>query len=440
MNYPRVLVVTIGRINAVDAANNSLLLRNLFGSWPRDYVAQIYSSGDNGDNGYFGQYFQLGPHERRFGGLFYSLKAMVKEKGFPPPFGSSSTGTQVKPKSVMAEFSRTGGGILLNTGIYEIIFQPRLSKKMMKWVEEFKPDIIFAQGYCLTFTWLPLMLADYFRLPIAYYPSDDWPSDIYRSNNMRIPVISRLVDGYVDRASHHLVAASSIRIAFNRYMKKEYMDRYGLEFSVLMHGDDFSRFNDAPPKRFASPDECWIVTTGVFNINRIPLLNDLEQACRILTDKSIKVKATVFTVSPHPDILRKLSGFRHVDFALCPTHDGLASILRGADILFLPERFDETAAGIRLSVSSKAHLFMFSGRPIVVYSSPVTGISRYAKEDGWAAVVDHQDPLQLAQVFERLMKDDVYRQQLIDKACKTAINNHDLASNQLSFSKMVHAL
>lgn len=34
--YPRVLVATLGRINAVDSFNNGLLLRNLFGGWPRE--------------------------------------------------------------------------------------------------------------------------------------------------------------------------------------------------------------------------------------------------------------------------------------------------------------------------------------------------------------------------------------------------------------------
>ena len=112
-------------------------------------------------------------------------------------------------------------------------------------------------------------------------------------------------------------------------------------------------------------------------------------------------------------------------------------MLRGADILFLPERFDETAQGIRLSISSKAHLFMFSGKPIIVYSDPVTGIVRYATEDGWAAVVDRRDPGLLADTIERLFKDDVYRQQLIAGARSTAEKNHNLTTIRSSFFKLI---
>jgi hypothetical protein len=49
MKYPRVLIVTLGRINAADTDNNGLLLRNLseLGQrkiWPRYTVAAIMAT------------------------------------------------------------------------------------------------------------------------------------------------------------------------------------------------------------------------------------------------------------------------------------------------------------------------------------------------------------------------------------------------------------
>ena len=58
------------------------------------------------------------------------------------------------------------------------------------------------------------------------------------------------------------------------------------------------------------------------------------------------------------------------------------AVLRGADILFLPERFDETAKLLKMSISTKVSLFMFTGKPIVVYSDPQTGIAAYATDAG----------------------------------------------------------
>ena len=433
MTFPRVLIVAMGRINAADTANNGLLVRNLYGGWPRENLAQIFSSGDNGDAGFFGHYYQLGDQDRRLGSLFYRLKskslAGEAEKLSLSELNRDSVSKAFLTKSLIKK-------LFVESSLYEILFRPRISVEMLGWLDAFRPDIIFAQGYCLTFAWLPVLLARRLSVPIAYYPTDDWPNETYRPD-VRFPLLSRLMNSFVSRTARELVERSSVRLAFNRYMLEEYLGRYCREFSVLMHGDNMSRYCGVKPLRSAEADECWIVTTGVFNENRKPLLDDLDRACIELNARGMKVRATVFPVNRLAEFLREPGRYRHIDFAPCPAHDELAAVLRGADILFLPERFDESAKGIRLSVSSKAHLFMFSERPIVVYSDPVTGIARYASEDGWAAVVDRRDPGLLADVFARIISDFGYRQELIDGARYTAVRNHDLTAIRAEFREKI---
>jgi len=328
-----------------------------------------------------------------------------------------------------------GKRLLLDTGLYELIFRPVLSPHLIDWVKKFKPDIIFAQGYCLTFTWLPVMLAKHFNLPIAYYPTDDWPNETYRSKASGVPFISRLVGQTVDSSSHVLVAASSVCIAFNRYMQEEYLERYGKNFSVLMHGDEFARFDALQPDRRTVATETWIVCTGGFYENRLSLLSDLDEACEILISRGVKVKASVFPVNDLPKAVT--SSFRHIIVEPCPTHNGLAAILKGADILFLPERFDETSEGIRLSVSSKAHLFMLSGRPTIIYSAPVTGIARYAKEENWAMVVEVRSPEKLAEAIVELIRNPCRSEELINNAKALAEKNHNLRNIREEFHRII---
>lgn len=435
MNYPRVLIIAMSRINMTDTANNGLLLRNLFGDWPRERLAQIYSSGSNGDEGFFGSYYQLGPNDRRLGGLFYRLKADQMGEHIVPHAASQHSSATSAPSRASQVKSRLRR-LVVDTGCYELLFSPRLSDEMLDWVKVFKPDIIFAQGYCLSFALLPVMLSSSLHLPLAYYPTDDWPSEVYRSAD-RVPIISSLVSRAIAASSRRLVERSSVRLAFNRYMQEEYRLRYAKEFTVLMHGDDFDRYQAVQPRKYAAPGESWIVTTGVFNENRKPLLKDLDEACEILSSRGIPVRATVFPVNFLPEISGGNSGFRHINFAACPNHDDLVAVLRGADVLFLPERFDETSHGIRLSISSKAHLFMFSEKPAVVYSDPVTGIARYAKEEGWAAVVDRRDPCLLAAAIEKLIKNEPYRRLIISGAQRTAFKNHDVAAIRTSFRQQI---
>jgi glycosyltransferase involved in cell wall biosynthesis len=429
---PRVLVVALGRINAADTANNGLLLRNIFGGWPRENLAQIYSSGDNGDDGFFGRYYQLGATDRRLGKFFYRMKAEALAENDTNNAGElqvAGVSTPAKSFSIKSSLKR----YVVDSGIYEMIFYPCISKSMIAWIQDFQPDIIFAQGYRLTFAWLPVRLAKRLRLPLSYYPTDDWPNYEYRSGNGGIPLLSRLIHHSVAASACRLVEASTVRLAFNRYMQEEYRNRYKSEFTVLMHGDDLSRYQSVKLRRNVSPEVCWIVATGVFNEYRLPLLRDLDDACDLLNKKGLHVRTTVFPVNKISDATE----FRYINIEPCPSHDELVPILKGADILFLLERFDEKASGIHLSVSSKAHLFMFSERPIIVYSDPVTGITRYATEEGWAAVVDRRDPKLLAEVIEKLITDESYRRELISSAQSTAGKNHDLETIRASFRQLM---
>jgi len=418
--YPRVLIVVMGRINTADASNNGLLLRNLFAEWLRENTAQIFSSGENGDQGFFGRYYKLGSQECRLGKLFYRLK-MKAQAGEGPDLRAMPSMPKPRPRP----FKTLLNSLLVDSGLYEVLFKPRISAELLAWAQAFKPDLIFSQGYSLRFAWLPVMLAQRLSVPIAYYPTDDWPSEAYRAN-IRFPCLARFMSRVVTRSAGALVEQAALRLAFNPYMKQEYSKRYQRDFSVLMHGDDKDRFEAVRPRRLAEPDEHWIVTTGIFNENRKPLLDDLDQACTLLNERGLKVKATVFPVGVLSDRGRDGEPYRHLRFAPCPSHEELPALLRGADILFLPERFDKSAEGISLSISTKAHLFMFSGKPIVVYSAPSTGIARYAREEGWAALVDHRDPCLLAEAISRLIVDGDHRQSLIANAGSTADRNHGL--------------
>ena len=143
--YPRVLLVASGKINSSDTSNNGLLLRNLFGKdWPRVHIAQIYSTGDNGDPGFFGQYYKLGPSDRRLGKLFFRLKSessSLYDK--PHQAQSASAGLMYRLKSRIRSLANR---YIIDSGVYELVFRPKISGEMHSWIREFNPDVILAQG------------------------------------------------------------------------------------------------------------------------------------------------------------------------------------------------------------------------------------------------------------------------------------------------------
>ena len=422
MRYPRVLIVALGRINAADTANNGLLLRNLFGGWPRENLAQVYSSGDNGDGGGFGSYYQLGPDDRRLGGLFYKVKAGGLNAGAE---GGTSAVSTAHPPSIMSRVKSALKSLLMDTGVYELIFRPRISPGLIAWVNEFQPDIIFAQGYNLTFSWLPVLLKRETGARLALLTTDDWPTYLYSGQLGESKLFSSLLRPAVRRATRELMQAADVPFAFGQQMADEYQARYGKTFIVLMHSDDRKRFEEALPLRMHEAPVHTIAVIGNFNQYRWPLLVDLDNCCRTLGAEGIHVRITVLSCGIEPEGACELANCTHLDLLPDPGNDLLPRYLKGADLLLLAEGFDEGFVdAIRLSVSSKSHLFMFSRRPIIVYAHAETGVARYAAAHQWGRVVSERNAAALSEAIRTLLTDAEAADRLVTRADQTAGTFH----------------
>lgn len=367
----------------------------IFSAVGREKLAQIYSSGDTGDEGFFGHYYKLGPQDRRLGRLFYRWKTEILDK----------TAKTAQAQNNSAAHTATAGSwarrLLVDTGLYEVIFAPRLSAEMRAWVEAFQPDIIMAQGYSLTFAWLPVLLKEATRAKLAFFCTDDWPTYLY-AGLMGEPRLLRWLIGPVVRKSvSRLLDATDVPLAFGHPMAEEYAARYGKTFSVLSHADDPRRFESAQPIRVHPAGTFTIMAVGNFNRFRWPLLLDANESCRLLNEQGITARVAVLSSVIDPEGARQLANAPYIDIFDDPGNDRLPCYLKGADLLLLAEGFDEGfVSAIRLSISSKAHLFMFSQRPIIVYSHPDTGIAKYALVQRWARVVSRRDCQALTGCFE----------------------------------------
>ena len=105
--------------------------------------------------------------------------------------------------------------------------------------------------------------------------------------------------------------------------------------------------------------------------------------------------------------------------------------MKGADLLLLIEAFDESfVSAIRLSISSKAHLFMFSQRPIVVYAHSDTGIAKYASQFRWAHVISRRGCQYLTEAIKEILTRSDKAKALVVRAAETAKKFHLYKANQ----------
>jgi len=430
--YKKIIIVTAGRINLSDKANNGLLFRNLFRSWPKDKIGQIYNSGNNHDDGFFSLYYKLTEKDRRFGKLYEKIYIENTQT-------NQLTENQFQSKNYFRVVMPYLKKLLIETGIYELFFRPKLSSGLKIWLNDFKPDLILAQGYSLTFTELSLLIKNYTGSQLVFFTTDDWPKYLYNGNlgeNRFLSLIPRL---RVENMVKKLLQEVDIPIAFGYPMQLEYSRRYSKQFYSVFHSDDHKRFETAEPKRLANKDTFSIVTIGTFNKFRWPLLNDLEQCCEVLNLDGIEAKVFVISDAIDPDGLVAIKQMKNVEVRHDPGSDKLPGLLKGADLLLLIEGFDNDYANtIELSISTKAHLYMFSKVPILVYSHPTTGISNYAQKYGWAYLVNDRNLEKLTDAIKNLLSNKILRENLSTIAYKVAMENHDQKRIEKKLFQILH--
>jgi len=209
-------------------------------------------------------------------------------------------------------------------------------------------------------------------------------------------------------------------------MEIEYKQRYSAKFTPIMLCDDLERYRTAIPRRLTDEDTISIVYSGSLGLDRWQSLIDVAKAAQILCMEGYKVRIDAFTQGLLPEAEEALR-----QYSVIVLHDALSDAevpgtFKGADILLLPEGFDPAVVRfIKLSISSKSHLYMMSEKPILVYGPAGVGVVEYAKNDGWGFVVTDRDTGKLRDAITRLVSDNVLKEQLLKRCRYVSSKNHD---------------
>ncbi len=418
-DYPNVLFVVKSKVNSIDSTGMSI--RNWFHDWPRERLGQIYSSIVCEESSFVERGFQLGVNERRFGRIFFVLKSSPLNVAAMPYQRSvlSSYGFLNRLASIVRPVVKKLSFLLINTGLWELLFPPRLSPELKQWIMDFKPDVMFVQGCDISFMRLPLLIKKEFNIPICFDVVDDWVKHLYSET-----LLATTMQPIVQKEFQALMVASDLCYAIGPSMSSEYTQRYGVDFKILMQCADHLRYPVRLPKASESWKEINIVYSGSLGLNRWQGIMDLSKAAEILVLKGFNVMINVY--APYvPDEAQQLRLAFSVRLYDALPDDEMPALLTSADILFLPESFDlNFREYIKFSISTKAHLYMMSGQVSLVYGPVEVGTVDYARKSGWAYVVDQPSSELLSEAVYSIATDANMRRALIDAAKTTAMDNH----------------
>ena len=312
---------------------------------------------------------------------------------------------------------------LTQSGLWELVFPPRLSSRFWnEWIMKCTSLILlFVQGCDISFMRLSHMIQIAYGIPVCFNIVDDWVEHLYEES-----FVAPLIQNVVRHSFRELAEASTNRYTIGDLMAEEYQERYGLSFTPLMQCDDVERFKCVKSEGERDWKNINIVYSGTLSLDRWRSFIHLAKAAEDLQTEGVTVKIVIYAPFIPAEAGDNLNKLPSITLHNALTDKDVPQALSDADILFLPESFDESIrAYIKLSVSTKAHLYMMTGRPILVYGPPEIGTVVYAKREKWGYVVEKEGVNYLSDALRKLLINKEFRDILVMKGKSVAARNHD---------------
>lgn len=145
--------------------------------------------------------------------------------------------------------------------------------------------------------------------------------------------------------------------------------------------------------------------------------------------RDIPIQLRLYVVTPPRWLFSAIASLANVTLQSASA-DQMPAIQTKADILFLPLSWVDSGRDIIATATpGKLADYLQAGRPILVHAPPYAYISNYARQQGFAEVVDQDSPEALADGIRRILNNPVRSQAMVEQALITAERDCSPAQN-----------
>ena len=437
MKLPKVLILN-EKFNS--HSGGGITLSNLFNGWDQDKIAVVCNSfrlEGEVDTNICKTYYQLGDKDYKY--IFpFNLISRKRYSGlvnFDERKAPEAVPTVMPVKSgfrhkVVMKYLFP---LLEYTGFIDSISQIRLSTEFCKWLDEYNPDIIYAQAHNIPDITLTLLLHAYLKKPLVFHMMDDWPLMVTGSQLLRIKQLKRN-----DKAMKKLLSQTDLMMSISDGMTEAYKLRYGKDFTPFHNPIDLTFWNKYQRNSYELNDSPTLLYAGRLGIGIDTSLELIAKAIELVNNKlGLKMKFIV-QAKENPEWSVNYSFVEHKGFV---AYEDLPKVFSKADFLILPYDFSpKSIQFIGYSMPTKATEYMISGTPVIIFSPEQTALVSYAKKHQWAKIVTNNDVNELSEAIISLIQNKTERQRLAQTAIKIAENNHSLSQVTDEFRNTLNSL
>ena len=433
MSVPKVLIIGQPFNNNF---GGGITQANLFSGWDKEKIAVVCTDHmfNNLNTEICDTYYLLGSEEYKWNFPFNLLQrkvlsGSVKVKKSNDKPGLVSAKAKFRTKIIDKYFYP----FLEYIGLFHSISKITLSDKLCKWLDEYNPDIIYAQATSREGVLFCQLLQEYVKKPMIYHVMDDWPSTISQKG-----LFKNFWHKKIDRELRALLDKSTILLSISHDMAEEYKTRYGKNFITFHNPIEIDFWKSHQRKNYELG-----TTPSILYAGRIGpgIETSLETIAKAIEKVNIQFSRTVKFILQTKDKPLWVDTYNCVTHKAMVPYEELPRVFAEADFLYLPYDFsDESIRFIKYSMPTKAPEYMISGTPVIMFGPGETALMKDGQRNSWAKVVTENNVEALAEAINTLITNDTLRKELAENAIRIAETNYNSVKIRNEFKEVISSL
>jgi len=433
MSLPKVLIIGQPFNNNF---GGGITQANLFGGWDKDKIAVVCTNHmfNNLNTEICDTYYLLGSEEYKWAFPFSLLQRKVLSGQRKVKKENNSSGNKpVEVKLRTRIIDNYFYPFLEYTGLFHIISKITLSGKLCKWIDDYNPDVIYAQATTREAVLFCGLMQAYIKKPMIYHVMDDWPSTISQKGPFK-----NFWHKKIDRELRALLDKSTVLLSISHDMAAEYKTRYGRDF-ITFHNPieiDFWKSHQRTSYELGA-------TPTVLYAGRIGpgIETSLETIAEAIEQVNRHFKRSVKFILQTKDKPLWVENYPCVQHKSLVAYSELPKVFAEADFLYLPYDFSkESIRFIKYSMPTKAPEYMISGTPIIMFGPGETALMKDGKRNNWAKVVTENNVEALAEAINALVTNDDLRKEIAQNAIRIAEANYNSVKIRDQFKEVITSI
>ena len=423
--FPKVLIIGETFRNN---GGGGITLMNLFKNWDINNLAVatekiIETTGEN----ICRKFYRLGKLEMQFPFPFNYINKVDEsgEMDLMELEARSTTKEIVTKRSIKSkikfETEKAYYNILRLAGICNSNYMLKTSEKLINWIREFAPDIIYVQPFNYRDMVFALEVYKATGIPMAVHIMDDSVSFSNKPNLLYLCWKRKIHNTF-----ELLVQNAKIHLSISEAMSAEYLKRYNKTFIPFRNPIDLDDWLPYIKTDWSIKGDVKIIYTGRLAEPNIHSLMQFCKAVEYVNNSGIPVKLHIFSIDYLSGVDSKMSQFRSVSYHKAVPFKEIPALLTQYDIALLP--FDFNKKGImyaKYSISTKTSEYMISGVPIFLYAPADIAITKYAADHECMFVNSSVNFTDLINNLKILATDEKLRTRLAKKSITVAKSDSD---------------